>query len=193
VQAFEDRAHTYEAGWRGKMHRDISRRAAELALSVQHTPRRVLDVGCGTGFLLRLLARRLDGSEELVGIDAAPSMIDVANSRTDDSRLRFSTAVAENLPFPDAHFDLIMTTTSFDHWKDQRAGLAECARVSSAEGQLVLTDLFSLWLLPTMAGGHRHRARTRHQAGALLTHVGFRTVEWHRLYATIIATAVASK
>jgi ubiquinone/menaquinone biosynthesis C-methylase UbiE len=193
VQAFHDRAQGYEMGGRGKMHREIATRTAELALSLENTPGRVLDVGCGTGFLLRVLAGRLQNSEELVGIDAAAGMIEVANSQLSDSRLRFSVGVAEALPFPDAHFDLVVSTTSFDHWEDQLAGLVQCARVLSPKGHLVLTDLFSLWLLPTLAVGHRDRARTRHRAGALLASARFRTVEWRRLYATIIATAVASK
>jgi SAM-dependent methyltransferase len=193
VQAFHDRAHGYEMGGRGKMHREIATRTAEIALSVESHPRRVLDVGCGTGFLLRVLAGRLQHSEELIGIDAAAGMIDVANEHLSDSRLRFSVGVAETLPFPDAHFDLVVSTTSFDHWEDQLAGLVQCSRVLSPDGHLVLTDLFSLLLLPTLVAGHQDRARTRHRAGALLARARFNTVEWRRLYATIIATAVASK
>jgi hypothetical protein len=54
--AFGERAPGYEQGWRGRLHHGIADRAAELAVSVHATPRRVVDVGCGTGYLLRLLA-----------------------------------------------------------------------------------------------------------------------------------------
>ena len=55
-------------------------------------------------------------------------MIEAAKSAAvDDRRLHFSTGVAERLPYPDGSFDLCVSTTSFDHWEDQEAGLRECA------------------------------------------------------------------
>jgi len=101
--------------------------------------------------------------------------------------------VAERLPYPEGHFDLVVTSTSFDHWKDQGGGLRECARVIVPGGHLVLSDLFSLWLAPTLIFGHRGHVRTKRRATTLLKRAGFRTVTWHRLYQLIIATAVATK
>jgi ubiquinone/menaquinone biosynthesis C-methylase UbiE len=40
-------------------------------------------------------------------------------------------------------FDLVVSVTSFDHWSDQQAGLAECHRVLVPGGRLVLVDQFS--------------------------------------------------
>jgi ubiquinone/menaquinone biosynthesis C-methylase UbiE len=175
------------------MHRDIAARTADLALTSGDSPRRVLDVGCGTGLLLRLLADRLPGAKELVGIDAAAGMITAAKSTPNDPRVSFSSGVAEHLPFPDASFDLLVSTTSFDHWEDQGRGVSECARVLAPNGHFVLTDLFSTLLVPTELFGHRDRARTKHRAEALLRAAGFRSMEWHSLYSLIIGTVVASK
>jgi len=166
VAAFDERAPGYEQGWRGRLHHDIAGRAAKLAVSVHATPRRVLDVGCGTGYLLRLLAS--------------------------DQRLRFTVGVAERLPYPDGAFDLVVSTTSFDHWADQRAGLSECARVLAPGGHLVLADLFSPLLLPTLLAGRRGKARTRRRASQLLTAAGFTGLAWHDLYALIIKAATAT-
>jgi ubiquinone/menaquinone biosynthesis C-methylase UbiE len=69
-------------------------------------------------------------------------MIEVAEATSDDQRLRFSVGVAENLPHPDAAFDLVVSTTSFDHLSDQRSERAECVRVTRSNSQLVL-DLAS--------------------------------------------------
>lgn len=175
------------------MHRDIVLRTLAVALRVHDTPRRVLDIGCGTGLLLRVLVERVPTVERLVGIDPASGMIEVARSLIDDPRLTFSTGVAESLPHPEASFDLVVSTTSFDHWKDQKKGLTECARVLEPSGHFVLTDLFSLWLSPTLLVSHRGHARTRDLATGLLSDAGFERVEWHRLYGLVLATAVASK
>jgi len=192
VDAFDRRAARYENGRIGRLHRDIADRTVDLALSCAPGARRVLDVGCGTGYLLRQIAQRLPDAVELAGVDAAPSMVEMARTRAPgDGRLRFSTGFAEKLPYSSGSFDLLVSTTSFDHWADQRAGLEECARVLAPGGHLVLTDLFSLWLVPTLVAGHRGRARTTARAGRLLTAAGFRSVRWHRIY-TLILRAVSA-
>ncbi|HKD89210.1 MAG TPA: class I SAM-dependent methyltransferase [Streptosporangiaceae bacterium] len=193
VAAFDERAPGYEQGWLGRMHQDIAVRAADLALSVHAAPGRVLDVGCGTGYLLRLLARRCPQATELAGIDAAPSMIEAAEQAADDRRLRFAVGTAERLPYPDDAFDLVVSTTSFDHWSDQRAGLSECARVLAPGGHLMLADQFSPLLLPTLLAGRRGKARTPRRASRLLSAAGFRDLAWHDLYALIIKAATASQ
>ena len=193
VAAFDERAPGYESGWLGKLHHDIADRTAELALSRCPAPRRILDVGCGTGYLLRELAARVPAAAELAGIDAAPVMIETARAAARDDRLRFSAGVAERLPFAAETFDLVVTTTSFDHWADQQAGLAECARVLTPGGQLVLADLFSAWLWPTILLGRRDRARTKARATRLLAAAGFRAPQWHDLYAVIIRAVTATR
>jgi ubiquinone/menaquinone biosynthesis C-methylase UbiE len=193
VAAFGERAHGYDEGWRGQLHHQIADRTADLALTCAPAPRRILDVGCGTGYLLGRLAARAPQAEVLAGIDAAPAMIEVAGDAAADDRLRFVVGSAERLPWPAATFDLVVTTTSFDHWADQQAGLAECARVLAPGGCLVLADLFSVLLLPTLLAGRRDKARTKRRAAHLLTAAGLHSPRWHRLYAVIIQAATATK
>ncbi len=138
VAAFGERAPGYERGWRGRLHHDIARRAA------------------------------------------------------DDRRLRFTVGAAERLACPDDAFDLVVSTTSFDHWADQQAGLRECARVLAPGGHLLLADLFSPLLRPTLLGGRRGKARTRRRASRLLAAAGFQGLVWHGLYASIIKAVTAT-
>jgi ubiquinone/menaquinone biosynthesis C-methylase UbiE len=94
-------------------------------------------------------------------------MIEAAQTLTDDDRLVFRRGIAEKLPFPDGSFDLVLATTSFDHWADQRAGLSEVARVLPPGGYFVLADLLSPWLLPTVLTVRRGHARTPRRLRAL--------------------------
>ncbi len=193
LAAFNDRAPEYDRGWRGRLHHEIAARTAALAVATVPSPGRVLDVGCGTGYLLRSLAHRYPHADQLCGVDAAPQMISTASASAGDERLTFTVGVAEGLGFPDGTFDLIVSTTSFDHWNDQQAGLVECVRVLRPSGHLVLVDQFSRWLLPTVATTRRGKARTRSRATALLLRAGLRSPQWHRVYAVIINGVTAAK
>jgi len=193
VAAFGERARHYDEGWLGQLHHQIADRTADLALTRVPAPRRILDVGCGTGYLLGRLAARTPGAETLAGIDAAPAMIGVARDAAADDRLCFVVGTAERLPWPAATFDLVVSTTSFDHWADQRAGLAECARVLAPGGCLVLADLFSVLLIPTLLAGRRGKARTKRRATRLVTAAGLRPARWHRLDTVIIQAVTAIK
>jgi ubiquinone/menaquinone biosynthesis C-methylase UbiE len=193
VGAFQERAPGYEEGWRGRLHHEIADRTAALALARAPSPRRVLDVGCGTGYLLRHLASLCPDAAELAGIDAAPAMVDTAReAASSEARLSFLVGTAEELPWPDGTFDLVVSSTSFDHWADQRAGLGQCARVLAPGGRFVLVDQFSAWLVPTLMAGRRGKARTKRRANRLLAAAGFRSPEWHDLYAVIIRAVTAT-
>ena len=193
VAAFGRRSPRYDEGWRGRLHHQIADRTAGLALSCVPAPKRILDVGCGTGYLLSRLAVRVPQAETLAGVDAAPAMINAATGAATDDRLRFVVGTAEQLSWPAGTFDLVVSTTSFDHWVDQRAGLAQCARVLAPGGCLVLADLFSVLLLPTLLAGHRGKARTKRRATQLLSSAGLRTPRWHHLYAVVIQAVTATK
>lgn len=113
VRAFDERAASYESGRHGQLHKEISDRVVELALSRVPAPRRVLDVGCGTGYALRQLTARLPKASEFLGVDAAPKMIEVARSASPYERLNFLQGTAERLPADESAYDLVVSTTSF--------------------------------------------------------------------------------
>lgn len=193
IAAFDARAGSYEGGWLGRLHHQIADRTADLALTVAPAPQRILDVGCGTGYLLRQLGARCPDAVELTGLDPARAMIAAARAEATGERLRWLEGTAEELPFPEGSFDLVASTTSFDHWADQRAGLGECARVLAPGGWLVLTDLFSAWLAPALVGSRRHKARTPRRASRLLAAAGFRGAQWHDVEGFIIRAVTARR
>jgi ubiquinone/menaquinone biosynthesis C-methylase UbiE len=71
---------------------------------------RILDVGCGTGSLARLLARSLD-DVQVVGLDADEEMLELARQMLEREKLADRVTLrqedAQRLPFPDASFDLV--------------------------------------------------------------------------------------
>lgn len=107
---------------------------------------RVLDVGCGTGTLTRLIANSLsDKAKSLVlGIDAASAMVAVARRKAHNiPNIAFETAVAETLPFPDESFDRAVSTLFFHHvnFDLKRKSLAEIWRILTPNGRAIIVDV----------------------------------------------------
>jgi len=96
----------------------------------------VLDVGCGPG---HLVARLADRGLAVTGIDIDPAMIERAQQRL-RCRATVATADVASLPFPDATFDLVVSTISMHHWADHTAGLAEIGRVLKRDGIALIFD-----------------------------------------------------
>ena len=67
-------------------------------------PERILDVGCGTGALVKVVAS-MTRQSEIVGVDPAQSFVDYAHTQVKDRRVRFEVGDAMQLPFPAASFD----------------------------------------------------------------------------------------
>src|SRR5215469_15603044 len=70
VAAFGERAPRYDHGWLGRLRHQIADRTVDLALVRVPAAQRILDVGCGTGYLLGQLSARVP--QAVAGIDAAP-------------------------------------------------------------------------------------------------------------------------
>lgn len=102
-------------------------------LSLESPLPRALDVACGTG--LSTLALKLI-AEEIVGTDISEEMIRLAAI---DPQITYVVAPAEDLPFPDATFDLL-TVCSALHWLDTTAFLREARRLLGCGGSMVIYD-----------------------------------------------------
>ena len=136
VAAFNKAADTYDQ--RHGATCGVAHRLALAAVDAHGTvPQSVLDIGCGTGALLDRVAQRWPQAR-LRGVDPAQRMIDVAGRRLPQAEL--TVATAERLPAPDASADLVLGTTSFNHWSDHRAALREVGRVTRPGGLVVVVE-----------------------------------------------------
>ena len=123
-----------------RLHRQV---VARLALD---RPADVLDIGCGTGTLTRQIYDALpaDAPRRVCGVDAAESMIAVANKKAGDRPgLEFAAALAEELPYPAASFDRVLSTFFFHHlnYDLKVKSLAEIWRVLRPGGQAAILDV----------------------------------------------------
>ncbi len=104
---------------------------------------RVLDLGCGTGWASRRLAR-LVSRGEVVGVDVADEMLRRAEqASTGIPNVRYQWATAENLPFPDHSFTKVLSVESFYYYADQGKALDEVRRVMAPGARLfILINLY---------------------------------------------------
>lgn len=102
---------------------------------------RVLDVGCGTGDYLRIMADLVDPGPA-VGIDLSVTLIARAQQRTagNAANLSFRVGDAYDLPFPDASFDRVVATQVLLHLADPWRAVAEMRRVLTPGGMLSIGE-----------------------------------------------------
>ena len=98
----------------------------------------VLDVGCGTGEILKRIHRRYP-EVSLTGVDISEKMLEVAKVKI-GNKATLLWADAEMLPFSDATFDLIVCSDSFHHYPNPQKVLAEFRRVLKGGGNLLICD-----------------------------------------------------
>lgn len=100
----------------------------------------ILDVGCGTGVNLLEAAIRYRPARLLCGIDLSPGMIEVARAKAAALGVpaQFTVGDAEQLPYPDGTFDLVICNSVYHWFKDRWGAVREMNRVLRPGGQLAL-------------------------------------------------------
>ena len=121
-------------------------------------PLRILDVGCGTGEITSRLAG-LYPEASLVGVDLIEEHLAVARKRSAAAggRVRFQTADAFALPFPDAAFDLVVCRHMLQAVPRPEAAMAEMVRVCRPGGRLhlLVEDYGMIHMHPTRLDSDR--------------------------------------
>lgn len=159
---------------------------ADMLADAADPPRRIVDVGCGTGRLLTLLHQRFPDAD-LIGVDPAEGMIREARRRfIGEPAVRLEIALARALPLEDGSADAVTSSVSFHHWDDQAASLREIARVLRGGGRLLLADIFGIGPVGRLLDrlGHRHGRgyRSQTELSTLLVGAGLSWVRRRQLF-----------
>lgn len=146
--------------------------------------RRALDVGCGEGRVCRLLKER---GIETVGIDPTEPML--RRARLLDPEGDYHQAGAEDLPFSDASFDLVVTCLTLIDIPNFRAAISEMNRVLAPGGTLLALNLTCLQSAGMQAGWQTNTDGVPTHFGldnygsewsAWVEWAGIRIENWHR-------------
>jgi len=132
---YSELASRYDSRW--KFYGEASIRGTLRSLRVA-PGERVLDVGCGTGALLEALSLTAPEAK-FTGIDLSREMLGIARRRL-GADVDLWQACAENLPFGDAAFDLLVSTNVFHFIRHPVSALREMRPALKPAGRLVITD-----------------------------------------------------
>jgi len=136
LRRFNELANTYEEWFATRLGSFVARREKELIIALLR-PRvgeAMLEVGSGTGYFLREIAR---SGARCVGVEPSSAMIDIAASRSGHA-IDYVRARGESLPVRDASFDGLLYMTTLEFMEDVDAALREAMRVVRPDGRLVI-------------------------------------------------------
>ena len=142
-----------ETHWWYVGRRQIIQSLVEKICTALNNPNpRILDVGCGTGANLKMLAAH--GRAE--GVDISPQAVEFCGQRGLDS---VKLGAAEHLPYESGSFDLVTALDVVEHLDDDVAGLREMRRVLRSDGRVLLfvPAFMFLWGVQDEVSNHRRR------------------------------------
>ena len=182
---------------------------------------KVLDIAGGTGDLSLAFSKKVGASGEVVHTDINEAMLRVGRSRLIDKGVLLPTLVcdAEQLPFPDAHFDVVSVAFGLRNMTHKYAALREMCRVLKPGGRLLVLefsrvakpltkayDWYSFKVLPTLGklvagddASYRYLAESirmhpsQDELKTLMKQCGFGHVDYHNMTGGIVALHVGIK
>jgi ubiquinone/menaquinone biosynthesis C-methylase UbiE len=162
------------------MGRERRFRKRLLSLAGLRRGESVLDIGCGTGLLAILAKEQVGLGGTVRAIDASPEMIARARAKAGRARVEvdFLLAPAQELPFPDAQFEVVLSTLMIHHLpRSARAQLTrEVRRVLKPGGRFLVVDFTTSTRKSAISLHRGHGKSDPDETVAFLTAAGLRVV-----------------
>jgi ubiquinone/menaquinone biosynthesis C-methylase UbiE len=134
---FDSRAETYDRRF-WFTHKGLRKFVSLLQLD--NNPY-LLDLGCGTGWVLRYAANRTNGQGEFYGVDNSSKMVEQAQAKSQSyGNLHFYKSRADELPFDDDFFDVVISSSAIHHVSNPEKALREANRVLKPKAKLYILD-----------------------------------------------------
>jgi ubiquinone/menaquinone biosynthesis C-methylase UbiE len=143
----------------------------------------VVDIGCGTGSLAIAAARLVGPEGRVTGIDPSEAMVARARYKARRAKVAasFEVAFAQSLPFPDAQFDVVLSTVMLHHLPraTREPALREAHRVLRPGGRLLAVDFGADASAKKGLIGHihRHGGLSAQDLAELVSGAGFAVTE----------------
>lgn len=132
--ASEERLSTRNEAYR-RLVRGLNAEEVAFQAVAEVSPKRVLEVGCGTGEFAERVVKEVGA--EVVAVDISARMVELTAARGIDARI----ADAQELPFADGEFDCVVANWVLYHAPDVDRAIREVARVLRPGGRLVAATL----------------------------------------------------
>jgi malonyl-CoA O-methyltransferase len=134
-KAFGRHAGQYDS--LAKVQKKVTDRVAEMLTSCISPPATLLDIGAGTGRLLEKVSR-IFPETDLVGVDLAFGMAQIARNRLEHiNRASLVCSDAENLPFQENSFDIVVSTSTYQWISPLEKAFEEAHRVLKPSGRFM--------------------------------------------------------
>ena len=134
---FSNAAATYDAA--AIVQHEICDRTLERLDMIKINPKRILDIGTGTGRSLQGLHTRFPNSQITICDIAFSMLTQCQHNYPDQSFYHMACCDAQQLPFADNSFHLIFSTSTFQWCEDMQLLISECRRVLIDEGALIFS------------------------------------------------------
>lgn len=123
---------------------EVNTAFAESAIALGTENALILDAGTGTARIPIIICQRRPQCK-IIGIDLAPSMLEVGKKNVEQAglqqQIKLELVDAKQMPYPDTHFDMVISNSIIHHLPNPLPFLQELKRVLKPNGAIFLRDL----------------------------------------------------